>query len=74
MSMYTCFLYVSLCFGNSHSCFQMKSSDYCDGVSVKLKYLKSYDYISNPVLFIISLEDSHFESRGNMLVSHQNKS
>ena len=54
--------------------FSEKSSDYCDGVSVKLKYLKSYDYISNPVLFIISLEDSHFESRGNMLVSHQKKS
>ena len=50
--MYTYFLYVSLCFGNSHSCFQIKSSDYRDGVSVKLKYLNSYNYIFNPVLFI----------------------
>ena len=49
--MYTYFLYVSLCFGNSHSCFQIKSSDYRDGVSVKLKYLNSYDYIFNPVLW-----------------------
>ena len=54
--------------------FEIKSSDYRDGVSGKLKYLNSYDYISNPVLFIISLEDSHFESRENMLVSHKNKS
>ena len=53
---------------------EIKSSDYRDGVSVKLKYLNLYDYIFNPVLFIISLEDSHFGSRGNMLVSHQNKS
>ena len=68
------FLYVSLCFGNSHSCFQIKSSDYRDGVSVKLKYLDSYDYIFIPVPFIISLQDSHFGSGENMLVSHQNKS
>ena len=34
---------------------ELKSSDYCDGVSVKLKYLNLYDYILNPVLFIISL-------------------
>ena len=53
---------------------EIKSSDYRDGVSVKLKYLNLYDYIFNPVLFIISLEDSHFGSRGYMLVSHQNKS
>ena len=54
--------------------FEIKSSDYRDVVSVRLKYLSSYDYIENPVLFIISLEDSHFGSRENMLVSHQNKS
>ena len=54
--------------------FEIKSSDYRDGVSVKLKYLNSYDYIFDHVLFIISLEDSHFGSRENMLVSHQNKS
>ena len=72
--MYTYFLYVSLCFGNSHSCFKIKSSNYHNGVSVNLKYLNSYDYIFDPVLFIISLEDGHFGSRGNMLVSHQNKS
>ena len=74
MSMYTYFRYVSLCFGNSLSFFEIKSSDYRDVVSVKLKYLNLYGYIFNPVLFIISLEDSHFGSRGNMLVSHQNKS
>ena len=74
MSMYTYFLYVSICFGNSLSFFEIKSSDYRDGVFVKLKYLNSYDYIENPVLFIKSLEDSHFGSRENMLVSHQNKS
>ena len=43
--------------------FEIKSSDYRDGVSVKLKYLNSYDYIFNPVLFNISLEDNHFGSR-----------
>ena len=52
----------------------IKSSEYHGGVSVKLKYLNSYDYIENPVPFIISLENSHFWSRENMLVSHQNKS
>ena len=62
----------SLCFGNSRSCVQIKSIDYCDGVSVKLKYLNLYDYIFNPVTFIISLEDSHFGSREKMPVSHQN--
>ena len=77
MNMYTYFLYVSLCFGNSLSFFvffETKSSDYRVGVSVKLKYLNSYDCIFDPVLFIASFEDSHFGSRGNMLVSHQNKS
>ena len=69
MSMYIYFLYVFLCFGNSLSFFELKSSDYRDSVSVKLKYLNSYDYIFNPALFIISLEDSNFGSRGNMLVS-----
>ena len=53
---------------------EIKSSDYRDGVSVKLKYLNLYDYIFNLALFIISLEDSHCGSRENMLVSHQNKS
>ena len=48
--------------------FETKSSDYRDGVSVKLKYLDLYGYIFNPVLFIISLEDSHFGSRENRLV------
>ena len=54
--------------------FEIKSNDYRDGVSVELKHLNSYYYIENPVLFITSLEDSHFGSRENMLVSHQNKS
>ena len=70
MSMYTYFIYVSLCFENSHFCFQIKSSDYRDGVYVKLKDLNPCDYIFNLVLFIITLEDSHFGSRGNMFVSH----
>ena len=52
MSMYTYFLHVSLPLGNYNSCFQIKSSDYGDGVSVKLKNLNSYNYIFNPVLFI----------------------
>ena len=59
-------------FGNSHSCVQIKSSDYCDGVSVKSKYLNSYDYIFNSVLFITSLEGSYFPSRERIPVSHQN--
>ena len=66
----------SLCFSMlwKFSSEILKSSDYRDGVSVKLKYLNSYDHIFNLVFFIISLEDSHFGSRGNMPVSHQNKS
>ena len=72
--MYTYFLYVSLHFGNFLSFFETKSSDYRDVVSVKLKYLNLYDYSENLVLFIISLEDSHFGSTENMLVWHQNKS
>ena len=61
----------SLCFGNSHSCVQIKPSDYCDGISAKLEYLNSYDHTFNTVLFIISSEDSHFGSTENMPVSHQ---
>ena len=57
---------------NNHSCVQIKSSDYCDGVSAKVKYLNSYDYIFNPKLFIISLEGNHLGSRENMPVAHQN--
>ena len=63
--------FFSLCFGNSHFCVQIKSSDYFDGVSAKLKYLNLHDYIFNPVLFIISLEGSHFGSRESMPVSNQ---
>ena len=62
----------SQCFGSSHSCFQIKSSDYCDDVSVKLKYLSAEDHICNPVLFIISLDGSHFGSRESIPISHQN--
>ena len=54
--------------------FEIKPSDYREGVSMKLKYLNLYDYIFNIVIFIISLEDIQFGSRENMLVSHQNKS
>ena len=61
---------ISLSIGNSYSCVQIKSSDYCDGVSAKLKYLKSYDCIFNPVPFV-SLEGSHLGSRENTPVSHQ---
>ena len=39
---------------------------------MKLKYLNSYDYIFHIVLFILSFEDRHFESREYMPVSHQN--
>ena len=57
------------CFGNYRSCVQIKSSDYCDGESAKLKYLNSYDYIFNPMLFVLSLEGSHFGSKENMPVN-----
>ena len=58
-----CAVLFSQCFGNSHSCVQIKSNDYCDGVSEKLKHLKSYDNFFNPVLLLITLEISHFVSR-----------
>ena len=58
---------VSLCFGSSHSCFQIKSCGYRDGLSVKLKYLDSYDCNINHIRFVISLEDSHFGSRKTCL-------
>ena len=57
------------CFGNYRSCVQIKSSDYCDGESAKLKYLNSYDYIFNPMFFVLSLEGSHFGSKENMPVN-----
>ena len=60
---------LSQCFGNSHSCLQIKASDYCDGVSAELKYLNLYDCIFNPVFFIISLEGSHSQT---IFFSHQN--
>ena len=50
--------------------FEIKSSDYRDGVYVKLKYLNLYDYIFN----LVSSEESHFGFRKNMFVLHQNKS
>ena len=37
---------------------------------MKLKHLNST--IFNPILFIIGLEGSHFESRESIPVSHQN--
>ena len=52
----------SQCFGNFYSSIQIKSSDYWDGVSSKLKYLNVYHYIFNFALFFISLEASHFGS------------
>ena len=52
----------SQCFGNFYSSVQIKSSDYWDGVSSKLKYLNVYHYIFNFALFFISLEVSHFGS------------
>ena len=33
------------CFESFNSCVQILSCDYCDGVSAKLKYLNSYDYM-----------------------------
>ena len=62
----------SQCFENSHFCFQIKSSDYCSGISAKLKYLNSFEYIFNPMFFIVSLEESHFGYRENVLVPQQN--
>ena len=62
----------SQCFGNSFSCVKIKVSDYCNGVSAELEYLSSYEYNFNPVLFIISLEGSHFGSRESIPISHQN--
>ena len=58
------------CSGNSHSCVQIKSSDNCDGVSAKLMFLSSYDYTFNPLIFIISLQGSHFGSRESTPISH----
>ena len=53
--------------------FQIKSSDYCDGVFGRLKYPNSYDYIFNLVFFfIISLEGNHFRSSGSMSALQQN--
>ena len=67
------YLYLfSQCFGSSLSCVQIKSSDYCDDASAKLKYLNSYEYIFNPALFIINLEGRHFGSRESIPISHQN--
>ena len=62
----------SQCFGNFYYCIQIESSDYYNRVSAKLKYLNSYDYDFDPVLFIISLEGSLFGARESMSVSHQN--
>ena len=65
------FILISQCFENSGSCLQIKSrSDYGDRVSEKLNYLSSNDYTYNPVLFIISLGGSHFESRESIPISH----
>ena len=47
-------------------------SDYCDDVSVKLKYLSSCDYIFNPVHFIKCLAGWHFGFRESVTVSNQN--
>ena len=63
----------SQCFRTSHSCFQIKSSDNnCDGVSEKLKYLNLYDHISDPMVFIITLEHRHFGSRESISATQQN--
>ena len=60
------------CFGNTQSSIKITSSDYYDHVSTKFKYLNSYNYIFNPVLFIMTFEGSYFGSRENTRVSHQN--
>ena len=58
-----------VCFGNPNSCVHIKSSNYCDGISAKLNYLNLYDYTFNPIIFIISLEDSHFRARESIFVT-----
>ena len=50
-----------LCTGDPLSCVQIKSSDCCDVISAKLKFLNSYDYIFNPALFIVNLEGSRLD-------------
>ena len=47
-------------------------SDYCDNISVKVKYLDLYDYIFKFVLFVVSLEGRHFGSTESKHVSFQN--
>ena len=44
-----------------------------DGVFAKWKYINSYDYVFNPVLFVISVEGNHFGSRESMPVSQQKR-
>ena len=62
----------SQCFGNSHSCVQIKSCYCCYFASAKLKYLNSYYYIFNLVLFVIRSEGSHFGYSESITISHQN--
>ena len=60
------------CFGNSRSCVQIKSIYYCNNLSVKLKYLNSYDYIFHPMFSIKSWKGSNSRCRESMSVSYQN--
>ena len=60
------------CLENTHSCIQIRSSDYCDGVSVTFKYPNSYNYIFNIVHFTRILKGSLFGSWESIPVSHQN--
>ena len=64
--------FFSQCSWNSHSYVQINSSDYSDAIPVDLKFLRSYDYIYSPMLFIISLGGNHFRLWKSMLVSQQN--
>ena len=64
--------FFSQCSWNSHSYVQINSSDYSHVIPVDLKFLRSYDYIYSPMLFIISLGGNHFRLWKSMLVSQQN--
>ena len=56
--------------GDFHSSVQIKSSNNCDDVSAKMKFLNSYDYTFNP-LFSYNLQGYRFGSSESIPISHQ---
>ena len=56
--------------GNCHSSVQIMSSDNCDDVSAKMKFLNSYDYTFN-LLFSYNLQGYRFRSSESIPISHQ---